>query len=129
MPNRKDELAGRRFVHLVEGLKAMMAAKLRPECGGFFGQVLLNREAVAGLGGAVEVRKAVCVAGRQLGWKVRTHVSEVGMLLVMDERDAPKAIQMLAARRTAEATAALLTAAQNEARMRAVPASPPSLAS
>ncbi|MFE0156521.1 hypothetical protein ACFWY5_55985 [Nonomuraea sp. NPDC059007] len=90
MPNRKDELAGRRFAHLVEGLKTMMAANLKPQYGGFYGQLLLNREAVAGLGGAVEVRKAARGAGRQLGWKVRIHVSEDGTLPVMDERDAPQ---------------------------------------
>ncbi|MFI6392222.1 hypothetical protein [Nonomuraea sp. NPDC050540] len=36
----------------------------------------------------------------------------------MDSRDAPSEIRMLAAHRAAEATAALLTGAQNEARMR-----------
>ncbi|WP_157254879.1 hypothetical protein [Nonomuraea typhae] len=76
---------------------------------------------MAELGEVAEVRKAARAAGRQLGWKVRTHVSEDGTdgtLLVMDDRDPPHEIRMLASRRAAEAAAAVITCAQNEARMR-----------
>lgn len=118
MPSRKDELAARRLAKLVDQVKAMMAAGLKPEYRGFYGQLLLTRDAVAELGELAEVRKAARAAGRQLGWQVRTQVSEDGTLLVMDERDAPEEIRMLAARRAAEATAAVFTRAQNEARMR-----------
>ncbi|MFD9950748.1 hypothetical protein ACFWYW_27335 [Nonomuraea sp. NPDC059023] len=116
LPNRRDELAERRLAKL-DLVKAMMAANLKPDYGGFYGQLQLASDAVAELGELAEVRKAARAAGHQLGWKVRTHVSEDGTLLVMDERDAPEEIQMLAARRAAEATAALLTSAQNEAHM------------
>ncbi|MFI6396171.1 hypothetical protein [Nonomuraea sp. NPDC050540] len=118
MPDGKDELAERRLAKLVDQVKAMMAVGLKPEYRGFYGQLLLTPGAVAELGELAEVRKAARAAGRQLGWKVRTHVSEDGTLLVMDDRDAPKEIRMLAAHRAAEVTAAVITRAQNEARMR-----------
>ncbi|MFI6392223.1 hypothetical protein [Nonomuraea sp. NPDC050540] len=50
MPSRKDELAERRLAKLVVQVKAMMAANLKPEYGGFYGQLLLAPDAVAELG-------------------------------------------------------------------------------
>ncbi|MFD9939577.1 hypothetical protein ACFWYW_25055 [Nonomuraea sp. NPDC059023] len=58
LPSRMDELAERRLVKLVVQVKAMMAANLKPEYGGFYGQLLLAPDAVAELGELAEVPKA-----------------------------------------------------------------------
>ncbi|MEU6718645.1 hypothetical protein ABZ897_44885 [Nonomuraea sp. NPDC046802] len=117
MPSRKDELAERRFAKLVDQIKAMMSACLKPEYRGFYGQLVLAREAVADLGDAAEVRRAARAAGRQLGWKVRTHLADDGTVIIIDDRDPPQAVRELAARRSAEAVSAVIAQAQAEARM------------
>ncbi|MFI6991764.1 hypothetical protein [Nonomuraea wenchangensis] len=75
MNSRKDELAQRRFAKLVNQLKAMMTANLRPEYRGFYGQLILDRDAVTDLGELADLRRAARAAGRQLGWHVRTNVA------------------------------------------------------
>lgn len=117
MPGRKDELAERRFAKLVDQVQAMMTACLKPEYRGFYGQVVLNGDAVAELGGLAEVRRAARAAGRQLGWHVRTYAADTGTLVIMDDRDPPQEVRDLAARRAADAVSAVITRAQNEARM------------
>ncbi|WP_431904035.1 hypothetical protein [Nonomuraea sp. bgisy101] len=99
MPSEKDELAERRFAKLVEQVNAMMSACLKPEYRGFYGQLVLNRDAVAELGGPAEVRRAARAAGRQLGWHVRTHAADTGTLLIMDDREPPEDVRRLAAER------------------------------
>lgn len=42
MPSRKDELAARCLAKLVDQVKAMMVADLKPEYGSFYGQLLLT---------------------------------------------------------------------------------------
>ncbi|MEV0386870.1 hypothetical protein [Nonomuraea sp. NPDC050643] len=117
MPSQKDELAERRFAKLVDQVKAMMSASLKPEYRGFYGQLVLTREAVAELGEVAEVRRAARAAGRQLGWKARTHVTDDGTLFIIDDRDAPQEIRELAARRCAEAVSSVIANAQAEGRM------------
>ncbi|MFC4014792.1 hypothetical protein ACFOY2_46755 [Nonomuraea purpurea] len=117
MPSRKDELAELRFAKLVNQVKAMMSAGLKPEYRGFYGQLVLAREAVAELGEVAEVRRAARAAGRQLGWKARTHVTDEGTLFIIDDRDPPQEIRELAARRSAEAVSAVIANARAEARM------------
>ncbi|MBE1582246.1 hypothetical protein ACFPOI_43985 [Nonomuraea angiospora] len=117
MPNRKDELAERRFAKLVDQVKAMMVACLKPEYRGFYGQLILARDAMAELGDVAEVRRAARAAGGQLGWRVRTHVADDGTVIVIDERDPPQEVRELAARRSADAVSAVLARAQAEARM------------
>ncbi|MEV4364429.1 hypothetical protein [Nonomuraea sp. NPDC049625] len=117
MPNRKDELAERRFAKLVDQVKAMMVACLKPEYRGFYGQLILARDAMAELGDVAEVRRAARAAGRQLGWRVRTHVTDDGTAIVIDDRDPPQEVRELAARRSADAVSAILARAQAEARM------------
>ncbi|MEV0623529.1 hypothetical protein AB0I81_60150 [Nonomuraea sp. NPDC050404] len=118
MPSRKDELAERRFAKLVDQVKAMMSARLKPEYHGFYGQLVLTRDAVTELGDAAEVRRAARTAGRRLGWQVRTHLADDETLVIIDDRDPPQEIRDLAARRAAEAVSAVITRAQAEARMR-----------
>ncbi|MFB4267891.1 hypothetical protein [Nonomuraea sp. GTA35] len=103
MPSRKDELAERRFTKLVDQIKAMMPARLKPGYRGFYGQLVLTRDAVIELGDAAEVRRAARTAGSRLGWKARTHLADDEMLVIIDDRDPPQEIRELAARRSAEA--------------------------
>ncbi|MGW2161699.1 hypothetical protein [Nonomuraea sp. NPDC001699] len=117
MSSRKDELAQRRFVKLVDQIKAMMAAGLKPEYRGFYGQLILDQEAVAELGELADVRRAARAAGRQLGWHVRTHAAHNGTLFIIDDRDPPREIQELAGRRAADAVSAVISSAMAEARM------------
>ncbi|MFI7131296.1 hypothetical protein ACIBQ1_36815 [Nonomuraea sp. NPDC050153] len=124
MPSQRNELAERRFAKLVNQVKAMMSACLKPEYRGFYGQLVLAREAVTELGEVAEVRRAARAAGRQLGWRVRTHVSDDGTVIIIDDRDPPQEVHELAARRSAEAVSALITRAQAEARMRRTSAPP-----
>ncbi|MCF6475863.1 hypothetical protein FAF44_47120 [Nonomuraea sp. MG754425] len=127
MPSRKDELAERRFAKLVDQIKAMMSAGLKPEDRGFYGQLVLTREAVADLGEVAEVRRAARAAGRQVGWNARTHVTNDGTLFIIDDRDPPQEVRDLAARRSAEAVSAVIANAQAEARIRrtSAPSTPP----
>ncbi|MEV6986764.1 hypothetical protein AB0M95_36660 [Sphaerisporangium sp. NPDC051017] len=118
MPSQKDELAERRFAKLVDQVKTMMSAGLKPEYRGFYGQLVLTRKAVAELGEVAEARRAARAAGHQLGWKVRTHATDDGTLFIIDDRDPPQEIRDLAARRSAEAVSAVIANAQAEARMR-----------
>jgi hypothetical protein len=90
MPSRKDELAERRFTKLVDQIKAMMPARLKPGYRGFYAQLVLTRDAVTELGDAAEVRRAARTAGSRLGWKVRTHLADDEMLVIIDDRDPPK---------------------------------------
>ncbi|MGW0805557.1 hypothetical protein [Nonomuraea sp. NPDC002799] len=117
MPSQKDELAERRFAKLVDQVKAMMSACLKPEYRGFYGQVVLAREAMAELGEPAEVRRAARAAGRRLGWRVRSHLTDEGTLIVIDDRDPPQEVRELAARRSADAVSAVISRAQAEARM------------
>ncbi|SDL98667.1 hypothetical protein [Nonomuraea jiangxiensis] len=117
MPSQKDELAERRFAKLVDQIKAMMTAALKPEYRGFYGHLVLTREPVAELGQVAEIRRAARAAGRQLGWKVRTHATDEGTLFLLDDRDPPQEIRELAARRSAEAVSAVIANARAEARM------------
>ncbi|SEN79124.1 hypothetical protein [Nonomuraea pusilla] len=117
MRGQKDELAERRFAKLVDQIKAMMAAGLRPEYRGFYGQLILNQDAVTELGELADVRRAARAAGRRLGWHVRTHAADNGTLFVIDDRDPPQEIRELADRRAAEAVSAVISHAQAEARM------------
>lgn len=117
MPSQKDELAERRFAKLVDQVKAMMTACLKPEYRGFYGQLVLNHDAVAELGELAEVRRAARAAGRQLGWHVRTHAADNGPLVIIDDRDPPQEVRELAARRAADAVSAVITRSQAEARM------------
>ncbi|SEH02421.1 hypothetical protein SAMN05444920_12679 [Nonomuraea solani] len=120
MPRQKDELAERRFAKLVAQIEAMMSACLKPEYRGFYGQLVLTRDAVAELGDAgeaAEVRRAARTAGRRLGWKVRTHAADDGTLIIIDDRDPPQEVRELAARRSAEAVSAVIAGAQAEERM------------
>lgn len=105
MPGRRDELADRRLAKLADQMRALMSAGLKPEYRGFYGQVVLNAEAVVELGELADVREAGRAAGRQLGW----HVAHDGTLLIIDNREAPQEIRELAARRAAEAVAAYLS--------------------
>jgi hypothetical protein len=109
MPSRKDELVDRRSANLADQIRALMNAGLKPEYRGFYGQVVLDAREVAELGELADVRKAARAAGRQLGWQVRTHVTHDGTLLIIDNREAPRAIHELAAHRAAEAVAAYLS--------------------
>ncbi|MEU8324146.1 hypothetical protein AB0C33_37790 [Nonomuraea sp. NPDC048881] len=118
MPDRKNELAERRFARLVDQLKAMMSAGLKPEYRGFYGQLILTHDAVTELGELADLRRAARAAGRQLGWHVRTHVADNETLFIIDDRDPPQAIRQLADRHAAEAVSAVITRARNEARMR-----------
>ncbi|MFI9597926.1 hypothetical protein [Nonomuraea sp. NPDC052265] len=117
MSSRKDELAQRRFVKLVDRIKAMMAAGLKPEYRGFYGQLILDQEAVAELGELADIRRAARAAGRQLGWHVRTHAAHNETLFIIDDRDPPREIQELAGRRAADAVSAVISSAMAEARM------------
>ncbi|MFF0861419.1 hypothetical protein ACFYUV_06680 [Nonomuraea sp. NPDC003560] len=117
MAGRKDELAERRFTKLVDQLKAMMTAGLKPEYRGFYGQLILTHDAVIELGELADLRRAARAAGRRLGWRVRTHVADNGTLFIIDDRDPPQEIRQLAGRRAAEAVSAVITRAQHEARM------------
>lgn len=117
MPSRKNELAERRFAKLVDQVKAMMSACLKPEYRSFHGQLALARDAVAELGEVAEVRPAARAAGRQLGWKARTHVTDEKTLFIIDDRDPPQEVRELAARRSAEAVSSVIANAQAEARM------------
>ncbi|MGW2157515.1 hypothetical protein [Nonomuraea sp. NPDC001699] len=117
MPGRKDELAERRFAKLVDQLKAMMSAGLKPEFRGFYGELILDHATVTGLGELSDLRRAARAAGRQLGWHVRTHVADNGTLFIIDDRDPPQEIRRLADRRAAEAVSAVITRARAEARM------------
>ncbi|MEV4177712.1 hypothetical protein [Nonomuraea sp. NPDC049709] len=117
MPSQKDELAERRFAKLVDQVRVMMSARLRPEYRGFYGQLVLAREVVAELGEPADVRRAARAAGHRLGWKVRTYVAHEGTLVVIDDRDPPQEVRALAARRSAEAVSAVIAGAQAEVRM------------
>ncbi|GAA1771869.1 hypothetical protein [Nonomuraea bangladeshensis] len=92
MADRKDELAERRFAKLVDQLKAMMTAGLKPEYRGFYGQLILTHDAVIELGELADLRWAARAAGRRLGWRVRTHVADNGTLFIIDDRDPPQEI-------------------------------------
>lgn len=118
MTAAKDELAERRFRKLVDHLHAMMGACLKPEYRGYYGQLILSREAVAELGEVAEVRRAARAAGRELDWRVRTHVADDGLLLILDDRDPPEEVRLLAGRRAAEAVSAVITGAHQSARLR-----------
>ncbi|MGP4095209.1 hypothetical protein [Nonomuraea sp. KM90] len=117
MPSQRDELAERRFAKLVDQVRVMMSARLRPEYRGFYGQLVLAREAVAELGEPADVRRAARAAGHRLGWKVRTYVAHEGTLVVIDDRDPPQEVRELAARRSAEAVSAVIAGAQAEVHM------------
>ncbi|WP_336215082.1 hypothetical protein [Nonomuraea sp. LPB2021202275-12-8] len=78
MAAAKDELAERRFRKLVDHLHETMGAGLKPEYRGYYGQLILSRDAVAELGEVAEVRRAARAAGHELGWRVRTHVADDG---------------------------------------------------
>ncbi|MET8004258.1 hypothetical protein [Nonomuraea glycinis] len=108
----------RRFRKLVNHLHAMMGAGLKPEYRGYYGQLILSRDAVAELGEVAEIRRAARAAGRELGWHVRTHVADDGLLLIIDDRDPPGEVRLLAGRRAAEAVSAVITGAQQSARLR-----------
>ncbi|WP_173529006.1 hypothetical protein [Nonomuraea antri] len=117
MPDRTDELAERRFAKLVDQVQAMMSVCLKPEYRGFYGQLVLNRDAVAELGELADVRKAARAAGRRPGWRVHTHAGDSGVLFIVDDRDSPAEVRDLAAHRAADAVSAVITRARNEARM------------
>ncbi|MET8990826.1 hypothetical protein ABZW49_35700 [Nonomuraea wenchangensis] len=117
MNSRKDELAQRRFAKLVDQLNAMMTANLRPEYRGFYGQLILDRDAVTELGELADLRRAARAAGRQLGWHVRTHVASNGTLVIIDDRDSPQEIRELAGRHAADAVSAVISRVRGEARM------------
>jgi hypothetical protein len=89
MPDRRDELAERRFAKLVDQAQVMMSAGLKPDYRSFYGQLVLSLDAVAELGEVADVRRAVRAAGRRLGWKVATHASDDGTLFIIDDRDPP----------------------------------------
>ncbi|GAA2789825.1 hypothetical protein RMN57_22855 [Kitasatospora sp. CM 4170] len=91
----KDELATRRFRNLVQRLEVVMQDSLKPEYGGYYGQVVLGAEAIEELGALKEVRQAAREAGKSLGWKTVTHA--VGdRLFVLDDREPPERIRQLA---------------------------------
>ncbi|MFI9843589.1 hypothetical protein ACIHFD_41580 [Nonomuraea sp. NPDC051941] len=98
MPSQKNELAERHFAKLVNQVKAMMSACLKSEYRGFYGQLVLPREAVTELSKPAEVRRAARVAGGQLGWRVRTYISDDGTVVIIDDRDPPQEVQKPAAR-------------------------------
>jgi hypothetical protein len=107
MPVR-DELADHRFRKLVAHLRMLMQASLKPRYQGFYGQLVLEPDAVAALGEVELVRQAARAAGRELGWKTVTHVTE-GHLFVVDDRDPPEEIRLRASHDAAEAVAAVLS--------------------
>lgn len=90
----KDELAKRRFQNLVRRVDALMRASLKPEYGGYYGQLVLGVEAVEELGDPKEIRRAAHTAGRALGWKVVTNYVG-GRLFILDDREPPEDIREL----------------------------------
>ncbi|WP_030740491.1 hypothetical protein [Streptomyces sp. NRRL S-31] len=98
----KDQLAQRRYEKLVDQLESMMQAALKPQYKGFYGQLILSGDDLAGMGELKDVRRAAREAGRRLGWKTTTHLTG-GRLFVLDEREPPQEIRQLAADATAEA--------------------------
>jgi hypothetical protein len=83
VPRGKNELTERCFAKLIEQIKTMMTACLKPEYRSFYGQLILNRAAVAKLGELADVRRKTRAAGRQLGWHVRSHAADNSMLRIM----------------------------------------------
>ncbi|MEV0602860.1 hypothetical protein AB0I82_26700 [Streptomyces sp. NPDC050315] len=66
---KKDELSQRRYRNLVDYLEGLMRAGLKPEYGGYYGQLILSSDELAELGELDDVRRAAREAGRRLGWK------------------------------------------------------------
>ncbi|MGX1369382.1 hypothetical protein RKD19_004741 [Streptomyces canus] len=85
----KEELAGRRYEKLVERLESLMQGALKPEYQGYYGQLVLGADDLAGMGELKDVRRAAGEAGRRLGWKATTHLVG-GRLFVLDGREVPE---------------------------------------
>ena len=116
----KDELAKRRYDKLVARVEDLMRGSLNPEYEGFYGSVTLAEAGVEELGGdADEIRRAARAAGRRLGWKTVTRESD-GRIFIADDREAPQAVRDLAARRSADAVAALMKETREGRRPRPV---------
>ncbi|MFE5029234.1 hypothetical protein ACFRAO_39575 [Streptomyces sp. NPDC056656] len=94
MPS-KDELAQRRYEHLVEHLAGLLRASLKPEYEGYYGQLILSAERLEELGALDDIRRAAREAGRILGWKTTTKLVR-GRLFVLDEREVPQEIYLRA---------------------------------
>ncbi|MER5989118.1 hypothetical protein [Streptomyces sp. NPDC001787] len=70
----KDELALRRYEHLVDRLEGLLRASLKPEYTGYYGQLILSAERLEELGDLKDVRLAAREAGSRLGWKTITRL-------------------------------------------------------
>ncbi|MYY11795.1 hypothetical protein GT204_23530 [Streptomyces sp. SID4919] len=98
----KDELALRRYEHLVDRLEGLLRASLKQEYAGYYGQLIVGAERLEELGGLKDVRRAAREAGSRLGWKTITRL--VGdRLFVLDDREVPEEIEKRAADSTAKA--------------------------
>ncbi|MEU0687741.1 hypothetical protein [Streptomyces uncialis] len=98
----KDELAPRRYEHLVDRLEGLLRASLKPEYAGYYGQLILGAERLEELGGLQDVRRAAREAGSRLGWKTITRLVG-GRLFVLDDREVPEEIEKRAGDSAAKA--------------------------
>ncbi|MFC4030231.1 hypothetical protein ACFO3J_01960 [Streptomyces polygonati] len=116
----EDELAKRRYDKLVARVESLMRESLTPEYEGFYGDVRLAEADIEELGGDLaEIRRAARAAGRHLGWKTVTREID-GRIFIADDREAPQAVRDLAARRSADAVAALVEETREGRRPRPV---------
>ncbi|WP_411099399.1 hypothetical protein [Streptomyces sp. x-45] len=74
MPKR-DELARRRYEHLVIHLESLMRTALKPQYNGHYGQLFLSSNGLEEMGELKDVRRAAREAGRRLGWKPTNHLT------------------------------------------------------
>ncbi|MET9417752.1 HNH endonuclease signature motif containing protein [Streptomyces klenkii] len=116
MPVR-DEQTQRTHENLIDLLAARMKAELKPRYQGYYGNLVLSSEELEQLGELKDVRRAGREAGRRLGWKAKTHLSN-GRLFIYDDRDVPEEVAQVAGRDAAEATVAFLQGVQTEQRAR-----------
>ncbi|MFI6286073.1 hypothetical protein ACIBCM_15150 [Streptomyces sp. NPDC051018] len=98
----KDELARRRYEHLVDRLEGLLRAGLKPEYAGYYGQLVLGAEHLEEMGDLQDVRRAAREAGSRLGWKTITRLVG-GRLFVLDDREVPEEIEKRAADSTVKA--------------------------